>query len=192
MSSKDFILASSSKDRLALLEQIGFFPKAVHSPQIDEIPFKDETPEAYVGRIALEKTRAVAEKFPQKVILAADTIVKVGKKIIQKASCAEEQTAVMHLLSGKTHQVLTAVCVADGKGNFYQKLCITEVLTAHLTEEEIKKYVQSGEWEGCSGYKVEGMMAGFVEKINGSYTGLIGLPLWETRILLEKAGIKSR
>ena len=186
---KDFILASGSKDRFDLLKQIGFEPKAIYSSEIDETPRTGETPEVYVQRMAFEKARAVSLIYPKQVILAADTIVKVGEKILQKAYSEQEQTDVMRLLSGITHQVLTAVCVADKEGSFYQDISVTEVTTALLTEQDIQMYVESHDWEGCSGYKVEGLMGGFVEKINGSYTGLIGLPLYETRLLLKRAGI---
>ena len=186
---KNYILASGSKDRFALLGQVGFEPESVHSPDIDETPFVNERPSDYVMRMALEKAKAVSEKFKGRIVLSADAIVVADDMIIQKAYTEEEQTAVMNRLSGKTHFVLTAICVADGKGVFYQELCPTEIKTLPMTAEEITAYVKSHDWEGCSGYKAEGLMAGFIEKINGSYSGLIGMPQCEARRLLLKAGV---
>lgn len=186
---KNYILASGSKDRFALLRQIGFEPDDVCSPDIDETPFVDEKPYDYVMRMALEKAKAVSERFKGRIVLSADTIVVADDMIIQKAYTEEEQTAVMNRLSGKTHFVLTAICVTDGKGCFYQELCPTEIKTLPMTETEIMSYVKSHDWEGCSGYKAEGLMAGFIEKINGSYSGIIGMPQCEARQLLLKAGV---
>lgn len=186
---KSYILASGSKDRFTLLKQIGFEPDFVYSPDIDETPLAEEKPQEYVLRMALEKAKAVSKKFSGRIVLSADTIVVADNMIIQKAYSLEEQTAVMKRLSGKTHFVLTAICVADGKGTFYSELCPTEITTALMTEEEIASYVESRDWEGCSGYKAEGLMAGFIKNINGSYSGLIGLPQFEARQLLLKVGV---
>ena len=188
---KNYILASGSKDRFALLRQIGFEPDDVYSPDIDETPKAKEKPCDYVMRMALEKAKAVSERFKGRIVLSADTIVVADDMIIQKAYTEEEQTAVMNRLSGKTHFVLTAICVADGKGGFYQELCPTEIRTVSMTDEEISAYVKSHDWEGCSGYKAEGLMAAFIEKINGSYSGLIGLPQCAARRLLLKAGVQN-
>lgn len=190
MEVKKFILASGSMQRKRLLEQIGYVPELVEPADIDETPEKDEKASAYVKRMAVEKALHVAQKHPGQVILACDTVVAAGTKIIQKAHSDEEQERIMRMLSGKTHRVLSAVSVINQDGRQSTKLVITKIQTKKLTEAEIKAYVASQEWKGCSGYKIEGLMEAFVRRINGSTSGVIGLPLYETKNLLNSAGIK--
>lgn len=187
---KNFILASQSPQRRALLKQIGFEPKKVEPADIDETPEKGEKPTQYVKRMAEQKARHVAEKHQGDVILASDTVIVCGTKIIQKSKNDEEQTAVMRLLSGKTHKVLTAVCVVDEKGKLSSRLNTTKIKMKRLTEKEIADYVASKEWVGCAGYKIEGLLGGFVVQIIGSYSGVVGLPLFEARNLLIGAGVR--
>lgn len=190
MENKDFILASGSPQRRALLSQIGLVPSKIEPADIDESEKKGEKPSAYVKRMAQEKAARIAELNPGKIILGADTVVVCGAKILHKSQSDEEQTKVMHLLSGKAHRVLSAVCVIDENGKSAVRLNTTRILMKKLSEKEIKDYVACKEWVGCSGYKIEGCLAGFVKKIIGSYSGVVGLPLYETKNLLEGAGIK--
>ena len=186
---KDFILASQSPQRRALLDQIGYTPKLIEPADIDETPKKQEKPSQYVKRMALEKAKKVMEKHKDSIILASDTVIVCGTKIIQKSKSDEEQETVMKTLSGKTHSVLTAVCVIDKKGKASIRLNRNKIKMKKLTEKEIKEYVASKEWVGCAGYKIEGLLGGFVVQIIGSYSGIVGLPLFETRQLLVGAGI---
>ena len=190
MAEKDFILASGSPQRLSLLRQIGFEPKKIEPADIDESEKKGEKASAYVKRMALEKARKIAEKHPGAVVLGADTVVVVGTKILHKCHTDEEQTAVMKLLSGKAHRVLSAVCVIGADGRAAVRLNTTRILMKKLSDEEIRGYVASHEWVGCCGYKIEGALAAFVTKMIGSYSGVVGLPLYETRNLLLGVGIK--
>ena len=179
MQTKDFILASGSPQRRALLESIGMFPKDIRPAGIDETPFSGEEPLPYIRRMALSKAQDAAAANPGENVLSADTVIVVGSKIIQKSPDDAAQTAVMRLLSGRTHRVITSVCLIDRSGHISQK-----------TDAEIAEYVASGEWHGVAGYKIEGLLAGFVKKIIGSHSGVIGLPLYETRNLLNGAGIR--
>lgn len=190
MSSKDFILASASPHRLALLEQIGFKPKNVMPADIDESIKKFETPTVYVKRMALEKALKIADSHPQENVLSCDTTIVVGGKVLHKAVNAAEQTKVMNLLSGRANKVLTAVCLIDKKGQVKLHCVVSRVITKRLSEEEIKEYVASNDWMGCCGYKIDGAFAGFVRKISGSYSGIVGLPLFETKNLLNGVGVK--
>ena len=134
MDKKDFILASSSPQRLMLLEQIGLPPKEICPADIDESEKKGEKASAYVKRMALEKARKIAEKHPGAVVLGADTVVVVGAKILHKCHTDEEQTAVMKLLSGKAHRVLSAVCVIGADGRAAVRLNTTRILMKKLSE----------------------------------------------------------
>lgn len=186
---KDFILASGSPQRRELLAQMGFIPKQIRPADIDESEKKYETATAYVKRMALEKARRIAGLFPQENILACDTVVVVGAAILHKARSEEEQTKVMEKLSGKAHRVISSVCVIAKDGRVAQRTISTRILMKKLTPTEIKAYVESHNWEGACGYKIEDMDC-YVKKIIGSYSGVIGLPLYETRNLLNGIGIK--
>lgn len=188
-SPKDFVLASGSPQRRRLLEQIGYTPKDIHPADINEDIAAGETPLGYIKRIARAKAEAVAATLKNENILSADTIIVANKKIIRKSASDEEQTAVMRRLSGRTHHVITSVCLIRKNGAVSQKTVTTKIMMKHLTEREINEYIASGEWRGVAGYKIEGMLAGFVKKIIGSYTGVIGLPLYETKNMLNGAGI---
>lgn len=190
METKDFILASGSKQRVQLLEQIGFVPKRIEPADIDESEKKAEKASAYVKRMACEKAAKVAATHSGEIVLGADTVVVVGAKILHKSHTDEEQIKVMELLSGKAHRVLSAVCVIDRLGKKSVRLNTTRILMKKLSTEEIRNYVASHEWVGCCGYKIEGELACFVKKITGSYSGVVGLPLYETRSLLQGVGIK--
>ncbi|MBR1649442.1 MAG: septum formation protein Maf [Alphaproteobacteria bacterium] len=190
MKNKDFILASSSPQRLALLKQIGYTPKKIKPSDIDETTLKGETPCMYVKRMALEKALKCAKENPKQNILAGDTIVAVGNRILHKAQNAEEQTKVMQLLSGRSSRVISAVCLIDKTGKIMKRCVESRVITKHMNEEEIACYVASNEWQGCCGFKIEGCFAGYVRKIIGSYSSIVGLPLFEVQNLLKGIGIK--
>lgn len=190
MPKKDFILASHSPQRYALLQQIGYEPMVVESADIDEAPHKFEQPTEYVKRMAKEKALAVAAKHPGKVVLAGDTIITVARKILQKAPDAESQKQVMCLLSGKAHKVLSGVCVVSAEGKVSVRCIVTRIVMKKLTAKEIEEYVATKEWVGCAGYKIEGCLAGFVKKVIGSYSGVVGLPLYEVRNMLNGVGIR--
>lgn len=187
---KDFILASQSPQRKALLNQIGFEPAKIEPADIDETPYDKEKPSQYVKRMAKEKAVCVAAKNPNKVVLASDTIIVAGAHIIQKAKSDDKQRKVMKMLSGKTHKVLTGVCVIGKDGKLALRLNVNKIKMKRLSEEEIEDYIVSKEWCGCAGYRIEGLMGGFVEQLIGSYSGVVGLPLYEARNLLIGAGVK--
>ena len=187
---KDFILASASPQRKLLLEQIDMIPALIEPADIDETPHKGEKVSAYVKRMALEKDRQVPEEHPHKVVLACDTVIACGPKIIQKSHSDEEQIQVMRLLSGKAHRVLSAVCVINAEGKSSLRLNTTKIMMKKMSKQEILDYVASHEWVECAGYKIEGRLAALVRKMVGSYSGVVGLPLFETKNLLSGAGIK--
>ena len=189
MDKKDFILASGSPQRRMLLEQIGMTPKEIVRPDIDESEHAGEAPIAYVKRMAREKAKRAVQLRPNENILACDTIVAVGRRILHKAENAEEQARVMRLLSGNTSRVLSAVCVISRQGKIAERLSVSRVQTKPLSAEEIAAYVAGKEWEGCSGYKIEGSFAAYVKRIVGSYSGIVGLPLFETKNLLNGIGV---
>ncbi len=189
---KSFILASQSPQRKKLLEQINFVPEKIEPANINETPEQSEKPSQYVKRMALEKAKYVAENHKNKVILASDTILVCGTKIIQKSKTHEEQKKVMDLLSGRSHKVITAVCVINEQGKSSMRLNTTKIKMKKLSQKEISDYVESEEWLGCAGYKIEGVLGGFVQQMIGSYSGVIGLPLYETRCLLMGAGVNVR
>ncbi len=190
MTATDFILASGSPQRRALLEKVGFLPKKIDPADIDESVHQYEKPVAYVKRMAREKALKAAEKNPGENILAGDTVVCVGQRILHKSHNDEEQREVMQLLSGRACRVISAVCVVRRDGKVGQKCVTSRVVTKKLSQQEIDDYVNGHEWVGCCGYKIEGSFEAFVRQIVGSYSGIVGLPLFETVNLLKGMGIK--
>ena len=181
------ILASASPRRLALLAQIGVTPDEVVAPDIEEIPRRDELPRDYVRRMAREKAHAAAR--PGAYLLAADTVVAVGRRILPKAADDAEVRACLALLSGRRHHVLTAVVVVAPDGRRAERLCDTGVAFARLSREQVEAYVASDEGIGkAGGYALQGRAAGFARQLVGSYSGVIGLPLFETSQLLRGLG----
>ena len=187
---KNFILASASPQRKRLLAQIGYEPKKIVSADIDETEKAHEKPLPYVRRMAREKALAVAKSNPNENILASDTIITVGLRIIHKSQTPQEQEKVMQLLSGRNHKVISAVCLINAQGKISERVVTTRISMKILSQQEINDYIASKEWVGVCGYKIEGMLAGFVQKMVGSFSGVVGLPLYETKNLLEGAGIK--
>ena len=189
------VLASASPRRLALLEQAGLKPDLLNPVDIEEVPKKRETPRAFVQRMAREKAEAAREapivrELEGKVfILSADTVVAVGRRILGKASTAEEARSMLRLLSGRAHKVLTAVALVTPAGRTRLRVVETKVRFKRLSLEDVRTYIDCDEWRGKAGaYAIQGRAGAFVRHINGSYTGVVGLPLYETVSLLEGNG----
>ncbi len=182
-----FILASASPRRLTLLTQVGLTPESVFAPEVNETPLKSELPHAHALRCALEKLRAAATHHPHKIILAADTVVACGRRILAKTE--DELTARAHLalLSGRRHRVYTAIAVTDAMGERHRTIC-THVSFARLSQAEIDAYIISNEWRGKAGaYAIQGRAAAFIPSINGAYDNVVGLPLYDTLHLVKSA-----
>lgn len=186
-----FILASSSPRRRELLAQLGLAPDHILVPDIDETPRSDEPPRAYVARMAREKAQAVAARAPQpSVLLAADTTVACGRRILPAASTPDLVDQCLRLLSGRRHTVFTAVAALDATGRLRERLSATVVQFKRLSDAERAAYVASGEGQGkAGGYAIQGRAGGFVCFLSGSYSGVVGLPLYETRQLLTACGL---
>lgn len=183
------VLASSSPRRRALLEQIGYLPARTVAPDIDETPRKGELPRAYAIRLAAEKARAVAQSRGE-IVIAGDTTVAAGRRILPPADTDAVVRACLTLLSGRRHRVFSAVAVIDVDGRLRQRLAETVVTFKPLSSAEIDAYVQCGEGRGkAGGYAVQGRAAAFVRFLAGSYSGVVGLPLFEAGALLGAAGL---
>jgi septum formation protein len=183
------ILASASPRRLDLLARIGVKPTAAVPADIDESVQRGELPRVHALRLAREKAEAVAAKEPDALVLAADTVVAVGRRILPKVEDEATLRACMKLLSGRRHRVLTGVALAiPGKG-VRERLGETMIAMKRLSEEEIAYYESHGEWRGkAGGYALQGYGEVYVRHIAGSYSNVVGLPLAETRVLLKSAG----
>lgn len=184
------VLASASPRRLALLAQIGIAPDAVIPSDIDETPLRGETPRAHAGRLAREKAQAVAAAEPAAFVLAADTVVACGRRILPKTLERAEAERCLRLLSGRAHRVHTGLCLA-ADGTVGCRIVTTRVAMKRLSETEIAAYLDSGEWDGkAGGYAIQGLAAAFVREISGSYSSVVGLPLYETAQLLTGRGYR--
>lgn len=183
------VLASASPRRLELLAQIGLVPDLIDPAEIDETPLPGETARLLALRLARAKAAAVAQRSPNAFVLAADTVVAVGRRLLGKPEDATDAALMLALLSGRAHRVLTAVAVAAPGGKTAARLSETRVRFKRLARAEIDSYLASGEWAGkAGGYGVQGRAGAFVIAINGAYTGVVGLPLYETRALLTGLG----
>jgi septum formation protein len=183
------VLASASPRRLELLRQIGLFPDAIDPAEIDETPLAGETARRLAMRLAREKAQTCAARHPDAFVLAADTVVAVGRRLLGKPADAAEVRRMLSLLSGRAHRVLTAVAAQAPGGRAGARLSETRVRFKRLTEPELAAYLASDEWAGKAGaYGVQGRAGAFVTALNGSYTGVVGLPLYETRALLTGLG----
>ena len=181
------ILASASPRRLDLLSRIGVVPDAVVPAHIDETPRKAELPAAYACRMAAEKAAAIVE--PGALVLAADTVVAAGRRILPKTETEAEARAALRVLSGRRHRVLSAVTLVGLDGRPRHRLSTSIVIFKRLSEEEIAGYLDGGEWHGkAGGYAIQGCAQALVRSLSGSYSGVVGLPLYETRALLRAAG----
>ena len=185
----DFVLASASPRRLELLRHIGLAPGKVDPADIDETPLAGETARRLALRLAKAKAAATAARHPHAFVLAADTVVALGRRLLGKPENETDAARMLGLLSGRAHRVLTAVAVIAPGGRAGARLSETRVQIKRLNQREIAAYVASREWEGkAGGYGVQGRAGAFVTALNGSYTGVVGLPLYETRALLVGLG----
>ena len=186
------ILASKSPRRKDLLEQIGVFPDLIEDSNINE--FIDDPkilPKQKAIIIAKRKAEAVYEKskIENSIILAADTIVAVGRRIVQKPNHEDDAVRALQLLSGRNHRVYTAVCLRDQHGKYISRLVETRVKFKRLSDEEMRSYILSREWyDKAGGYAIQGIAGSFVIKIIGSYSSVVGLPLYQTSNLLKGVG----
>jgi septum formation protein len=186
------VLASASPRRTALLAQAGIVPDRIVAPEIDETPAKHELPRLYALRMARLKCEAVAKHEGDALVLAADTVVAVGRRILPKAAGDAEVERCLKLLSGRRHQVLTALALAAPGTAIRTRIVTTRVAFKVLTPDELAAYLASGEGEGkAGGYAVQGRAEAFVRFINGSYSNVVGLPLYETVALLNGCGYRS-
>lgn len=182
------VLASSSPRRRDLLARIGVVPDRVASPDIDETPRKGEIARTYALRMAIEKAHAVARETDE-VVVAGDTTVAVGRRILPQAADAEMQRAFLDLLSGRRHHVWSAVCVIDANGHARSRISDSIVRFKRLSPAEVDAYVASGEGLGkAGGYAIQGRAEALIDWMSGSHSGVVGLPLYETRALLRAAG----
>lgn len=183
------ILASASPRRLELLKQSGIVPDKVVPADIDETPSRAELPADYALRISSSKAEKVAASNKGAIILAADTVVGVGRRILPKTETDAEARECLTLMSGRRHNVLTAVSVVAPDGKQKTKLVVSVVKFKRLSDAEISAYINSGEWKGkAGGYAIQGKAAALIPFISGSYSNIVGLPLFETLALLKGAG----
>ena len=180
-----FILASGSPQRFRLLECAGFTPTEVITADIDETPQKGELPARYVKRIAIEKAKAVAAKHEGCCVLAADTVIAVGKRIIRKAETAEESRRNLELLSGRRHRVITGFCVIAPDGREIAKVVQTAVVLKRFDQVDIDAIIHSEEWRNVAGYRIEGVLSACVREIIGSHPNIVGLPIFEVAQVLK-------
>lgn len=183
------VLASASPRRLDLLRQIGLEPDVVVAAEIDETPLREETPRRLALRLAAGKAAVVAPGHPDAFVLAADTVVAVGRRILPKVETEADGRACLKLLSGRPHRVLTGVAVTSPDGRLATRLVESRVHFKRLTATEIDSYLRSGEGLGkAGGYAIQGRAGAMVTTLQGSYSGVVGLPLYETANLLAGLG----
>ncbi len=180
-------LASASPRRLALLAQVGIIPDQVRPADIDESPLRDEAPRLHAARLA--RGKAAAAHVPGSFTLAADTVVGLGRRILPKAADPQQVAGCLRMLSGRRHHVLTAVVLVGPAGRATERVVDSVVAFARLTPGQMAAYAASGEGEGkAGGYAIQGRAGAFVRFLGGSYSGVVGLPLFETMQLLRGQG----
>ncbi|MEM6681605.1 MAG: Maf family nucleotide pyrophosphatase [Pseudomonadota bacterium] len=185
-----FILASQSPRRRTLLSQIGFVPDDVLPADIDETPWLKELPRPYTIRMAREKALKVQSGQPRAHILAGDTVVAAGRRILGKADTASDAKRMLTLLSGRRHRVISAIALASPDGSLRERCVVSSVKFKRLSDQDIAEYIVSGEWQGKAGaYALQGRAAAFIPWMQGSYSAIVGLPLAETRNILRAAGL---
>ncbi|MCA6303025.1 MAG: septum formation protein Maf [Phenylobacterium sp.] len=183
------VLASESPRRRDLLASIGLTPDIIAPAEIDETPLRDELPRRLAARLAVAKAEAVAAAYPDDFVLAADTVVSVGRRILPKASDAAEVEACLRLLSGRAHRVVTGVSVRAPGGRRGDRLVETRLKMRRLSETEIRAYAEGGEGVGkAGGYGIQGRAGVFILSLSGSWPAVVGLPLHETEALLRGLG----
>ncbi|MFO1114462.1 MAG: Maf-like protein [Beijerinckiaceae bacterium] len=193
------VLASASVRRLELLQQIGVSPDALLPADVDETPKKNELPRALAQRLALEKAQAARriavarDELGQCFVLAADTVVAVGRRILPKCELMEEAGDCLRLLSGRQHRVFTGLVVVTPRGGERKRIVETKVRFKRLSTAEIESYLASGEWRGkAGGYAIQGLAGAFAVRLVGSYSSVVGLPLYEAQALLAGDGYPVR
>lgn len=183
------ILASASPRRKELLAQLGVVPDEIISADIDETPLKSELPRALVARLAASKAAHVAKAHKEAYVLAADTIVACGRRILGKAADEQEEARFLNLLSGRRHTVLTGVALVTPEGDCISRISETKVSFKRLSSYEMNDYIAGGDWKGkAGGYGIQGYADCFVKSINGSYSNVVGLPLYDTMQILNGTG----
>ena len=181
------VLASASPRRLDLLRQIGLEPAAIDPADTDETPAPAEAPRLYALRMAMAKLAVVAPRHPGATVLAADSVVALGRRILPKADTEADARRCLALLSGRRHRVLGGVAVGSA-GKVSTRLVETVVRFKRLEPSEVEGYIRSGEWQGkAGGYAIQGRAAAFVAFLSGSYSNVVGLPLFETAAMLRAA-----
>jgi septum formation protein len=187
------VLASASPRRLELLRQIGIVPDEIDPAGLDETPRRGETPAALASRLAVAKARAVAPRHPGAFVLAADTVVACGRRMLPKTEDAAAARACLELLSGRRHRVIGGVALLTPQARLATRRVITQVAFKRLSAAEIAAYLASGEWHGkAGGYAIQGRAAALVRWLSGSYSNVVGLPLFETAQLLAGHGYRPR
>ena len=187
MGKPTLILASASPRRRELIARLGLTPDAIAPADIDETPAKGELPRDYAKRMAREKAEAAASD--EGFVLAGDTVVAAGRRILPKAEDEATARECLALLSGRRHRVLSAIALRAPDGALRERLSETIVMFKRLSAEEIDAYIASGEWDGkAGGYAIQGIAEGLISRIQGSHSGVVGLPLYETRTLLKASG----
>jgi septum formation protein len=193
------VLASGSPRRVSLLNQAGIDPDALRPADLDEMPLRGELPRACANRLARAKAEAALaqvradEELKGAYILAADTVVAVGRRILPKAELIDEAAQCLRLLSGRNHRVHTAICLVTPKEAYRQRLVETRVRFKRLSNDDIETYLAAGEWRGkAGGYAAQGIAGSFIVKIVGSYSNVVGLPLYEAMTLLSGEGYPIR
>jgi septum formation protein len=176
-----------------LLAQVGITPDVIDPAEVDEAVRPPETPRAAATRLARLKAATVAQRHPHGFVLAADTIVAVGRRILGKPACAAEAEGMLGLLSGRGHRVYTGVCLIAPGGDHSARLSETRVRFKRLSPGDLGALIASDQWRGVAGgYQIQGLAGGFVVSLSGSFTGVVGLPLYETAVLLAGQGISRR
>jgi septum formation protein len=185
------VLASASPRRLELLRQIGIVPDTVDPAEINETPLKGELAAAHVLRLAREKAEIVRPRHPDAFVLAADTVVACGRRILGKPADEATARAYLALLSGRRHRVYGGVAISDRNGRITMRRVISQVAFKRLSDQEVSRYLATGEWRGkAGGYAIQGHAAVMVSWMQGSYSNVVGLPLFETAQLLTGLGYR--
>ena len=188
----EFILASASPRRLDLLGQIGIRPDRVMPADVDETPAKGERPRPHALRLAEAKARAVAAANPGAIVLGSDTVVGLGHRILPKAEDAATARACLAKLSGRRHRVYSGLCIIDAAGEAHCRVADTVVGFKRLSARETEAYIASGEWQGkAGGYAIQGLAAAYVKYVGGSYSNVVGLPLYEVSQILGGIGYEG-
>lgn len=185
------VLASASPRRVDLLGQIGIVPTRIDPAEIDETPLKTELPRPHAERLARAKAAAVLVRHPGAYVLAADTVVAVGRRILPKALDEATARQCLTLLSGRRHHVYGGVSLIDPSGKQVSRVVETAVVFARLSDQQVNDYLASGEWHGkAGGYAIQGRAAALIKSLAGSYSNVVGLPLHETANLLQGLGYR--